>query len=765
MKSGISMMFDDASLKKLAEYSEVLPELIERLNLESIESFEEAIQYLEAEMERKSDWARDLLLGQPPKQFLGHIWSFRYLKIGGDMVEQGKDYRPDKNYDDAMQYILEFAHATWSSVGIQDGKSSLDEGAVGQLFNILDELRNLAMLYCVSKATVTRIEENDARRGAVVMRAFTSWVHERGRRYQVLEEEFLRFVLEPHTNELERCYDMSAEAIASGLQELVHTMRSGISQAVETIGLGMDEASGGAAPLNFNSAYLTEMSSAFDDLLNGGICNMSRHTKLTSRILQDLSFSPGEEQQFLDDGPLRGTPLRTLPTRVKPAIKLGEDYYVTDGNFVRDVAYRTIQRGLLRRNPVYREVWNDRQARMSEHALLRIFQTQLAEATIFRQVFYPHGDSGNWVETDLIVIVDDVLVVVEAKAGCMAMESPAIDFEKHMNSVERLLVRAYRQCKRFLEYLNSSGNSPIYALQNGQYIEVAQLCLGDFRKVFPIGLTIEALSPFSTCVHSLEGIEPLLDKHGFMSISIDDLMVLNRFLPTVGELMHYLEARQTAGAIPNTVLFDEMEYLGAYISLDRFDEELRKQYENSNIVMWNTFADIVDKYFQGESAGTGPVPSQIYPKELATILLTLDEKQPPHWLSINALIRNLRQDERDRLAEGIEALRDSLARHENRWIGWANDNLLWVCVSRIGSEPSSAEIIHRAEVACIAMQKSSVCILILSYSEQSRLTKVACQQCVAPNQNRSDFVKLAQEAVAVRNRSVEGRDFARIQWD
>jgi len=43
--------------------------------------------------------------------------------------------------------------------------------------------------------------------------------------------------------------------------------------------------------------------------------------------------------------------MRTLPARIKPGIRLGEDYFATDGQFVRDSAYRAIQWGLWKRLP------------------------------------------------------------------------------------------------------------------------------------------------------------------------------------------------------------------------------------------------------------------------------------------------------------------------------------------------------------------------------------------------------------------------------
>ncbi len=120
-----------------------------------------------------------------------------------------------------------------------------------------------------------------------------------------------------------------------------------------------------------DSNFSVEISGAISDVFHGGICNLSRHTRFCESLLQDLSYLPGGDSDFFSDGDFSGTPLRTLPARVRPGIRLGEEYYVTDGQFVRDSAYRAIQRGLLARQPAYREEWNRRQKDLVEHALAR----------------------------------------------------------------------------------------------------------------------------------------------------------------------------------------------------------------------------------------------------------------------------------------------------------------------------------------------------------------------------------------------------------
>ena len=747
----LTTVLDQDTLQKMASLAKSLPSRVEELISKGVETADQAAAHLCVEMERESARARGLILRQPPKQLLGYVWSMHFLNIRGEMDEQGEHYSPNKQMIDEMQFLLEFVHASWScSREIADDRSKLSEAEVAEIFNTLEELRNTTMLYCMMKSRAIAVGAGDPRRGNVAFRAMASWVNLRGRRYQVLEEEFLSFVLRPHDEALRNCYGMGADEIAAGIQAIANSTRTGIADAVDRMDRGMTVPPPHEGIEGISREIATEVSGAADDLLNGGICNLSRHTNLAGQLLEDLSYSPGENTEFLAEGEFRGTPLRTLPSLVKPGIRLGVDYYITDGQFVRDVAYRCIGRGLLGREPGYREEWNRRQKRVIEEAFPKILASQLKGATVYHSVHFRAPKTGNWVETDIVIAVEDVLVVVEAKAGVMAMTSPAENFDKHMGSVERLIVRAYGQCERFLEYMASAKTVPIYALRSGKHVKVAELGLGDFRTVLPIGLTVESLSPFSTCLNNLKEIVPLLGKHGFMSMSVDDLLVLRRFLPTTGELFHYLEVRQQAGSISHTSLLDETEYLGAYISRNRFDTDLREQREEASFVVWNSFADIVDQYFRGENAGRGNVPRQSYPAELMAVLRVLDRKRPKGWLEMDAAIRNLAGDERNNLSKSIGNLKATLERYDYRSMLFFNGMPFQVWVCENGRPPRQEKVRRQAEVACLLAAAPRTRVLRLSYNKKKKLASAACMSYAAPSEDRHDYMELQREATAQR---------------
>ena len=353
---------------------------------------------LRKDMERQSLHVRDLILAQPPLQLLGYLWGQLHIGVLADLRAKGEDYRPNKDLLLPFQFALEYVHAVWSChTQLVDEKRPLDQAKAAALFVALEELKNTTMMYCMASSAANIEPETSRQSDSTEFHAKSAWVLIRGHRYQVLEEEFFRFVLEPHAYALRSAYGMEFDAIAAGIQAIANTMRTGFSEAIQKVreGFGKTDAlmketgSPVGAAIEKRKAgdgrFAGEMSGAMHDIFYGGICNLSRHTNFTAPLLEDLSYLPGGNTEFFADGDFKGTPMRTLPALIKPGIKLGDEYYVTDGQFVRDAAYRAIQRGLFGRLPGYREEWNRCQKALIEQSYPAIFGQQLAEATKWRR--------------------------------------------------------------------------------------------------------------------------------------------------------------------------------------------------------------------------------------------------------------------------------------------------------------------------------------------------------------------------------------------
>lgn len=684
-------------------------------------------------MKATSARMRELIVAMPPHDLLGYIYAQRVMKAMADQSaaeEQCQTGAPDDLINES-QFLLEYVHAVLAS-DAAPANMTFDEAQCAELFELGRKLREQAMFFAMATSADTKDGIFGPDTADIEFRAKSTWVMMRGNRYQVLEGEFYRYVLAPHNNALEEVYGVGAAYIAEGFQAMADATRSGHAEATMEMMKQFEAAQAFAAaqdkPLEeimevwvaANAEKAKAAGRAMDDMFRGGIANVSRHTKLPPTLLADLAFQRGEETEFFAAGDFGGTPYGTLPARKKPLIQLGSDYYAVDPCFARDAGYRALLYNLLQRKPVYEKTFRDRQKMMSEAAFADILAAQLPGATVLHEIYYKDPASNKWVENDTLILVDDVLYLVEAKAGAAAsIVSPALDFDRHAQSVQDLVLKAYKQCKRFFNYLNSADEVPLHGKVDGEYEECGRVRHSDYRVMVPIGLTVESFSPFSAYCKELPQVEPLLGRHAFVSLSIDDLLVLKRLLPTPGEFAHYMEVRQAVAGIRQAHLFDEFDHLGAYLKKNRFDQEIAEQLKGDKLHMliWDGMSDIIDRAFEGEDWETRPFPTQNFPEEVQNLLDALDVTRAYGWLSAESQIRDLGEDGRKNLAKMLFDLRRTLNQYPTRYFVLAGDGKpLFVWLQQHGQQINWSKVNEKASAASLAVEASNMVGIVAAVS-------------------------------------------------
>lgn len=649
----------------------------------------EAVATLLKNMEAIAADMRALIVGMPPKDLLGYIYAQRLMKMtaaSGEPLAEHDTSGPSDTINE-FQFLFEYVHAVLASDAAPD-KVQFDEAKCAELFELSSKLKEQAMFFAMGSSADTENKDFGPNTADIEFHIKSTWVLLRGNRYQVLEGEFYNYVLAPHNDVLKEVYGVGASEIAEGFQDMANATRVGQANAMEEMMKQFEAVQNFAAeqekPLEdvmeawvaANADQSRAAGQAMDDMFRGGISNVSRHTKLPPDLLADLAYQRGEETEFFAEGDFAGTPYRTLPARKKPLIKLESDYFAVDPCFTRDAGYRALLFNLLQRKPEYKKSFEERQKIMSEGAFPDILSIQLPGATVYQEVYYKDPVTKQWSENDTLVLVDDVLYLIEAKAGAAAtIASPALDFKRHAQSVQDLVIKAYRQCERFFNYLNSAEEVPLYKRADGKYEECARIRHSDYRVMLPIGLTVESFSPFSSICKELPQVEPLLGKYAFVSMSIDDLFVLRRILPTPGLFAHYMEVRQAVAGMRRAHLFDEFDHLGAYITKNRFDEDIADQFRGgeANLVVWDGMSNVIDRSFEGEDWEGIPIPAQKFPKELLNLLEALDATRAQGWLLAESLIRNYGEQARNDLAKLLSDLGKTIGQHPERYFAFAGD--------------------------------------------------------------------------------------------
>jgi len=694
------------------------------MSLTSEEKRKEVATTALKEMTQIASEMRAIIFGMPPQDLLGYIYAQRLMAAGdmdGKSVE-GDHSEGQKNEINQSQFLLEYVHAVLAS-DEATGECQFDEARCTELFDLSRKLREQSMLFAIASSADTGNQEFGPNTAELEFRAKSSWVLLRGNRYQVLENEFYRYVLAPHDDVLTEIYGVGATDIAKGFQDIADATRTGQTNAILVMreqheaatqyaidkGKPLEEVMEDWVTDNGEKAMAARL--AMEDMLRGGIANVSRHTDLPTDLLSDLAYERGEETEFFAEGDFSGTPFRTLPARKKPLVQLDSEYFAIDPCFIRDAGYRSLLFKLLERKPDYKECFKERQKIMSEAAFLDILSDQLPGATVYNEVYYKDPVTKQWVENDTLILIDDVLYLVEAKAGAAAtIASPALDFKRHAQSIKDLVIKAYKQCERFFNYLNSADQVSLYRLKDGNYEEIGRVRRSDYRVMIPIGLTVESFSPFSTYCKDLPEIKPLLQKHAFISMSIDDLFVLKRILPTAGLFSHYMEVRQAVAGIKHAHLFDEFDHLGAYVTRNRFDKDIAEQLgdDDTNLVVWDGMSAVIDKYFEGQNWEANEIPVQDFPNELVKLLEAINTSRKPRWLEADSLIRDYGEQGRKDLASRLSEVRETLGKHPERYFAFTDsDQMLFLWMQNSNHIPNWQKIKDQAAASALYAKTST----------------------------------------------------------
>lgn len=725
-----------------------------------------------ADMENLAARMRAIIATLPPHDLLGYIQTQRVLKSMFASDKEGQqemDEEPDDVISDT-QFLLEYVHAVLASdSGVSE--SAFDETACVELMELSKKLRTQSIIHAMTTSADVEDGAFGPDTAELQFRAKFNWVMLRGNRYQVLEGEFFAYVLAPHDDMLRDAYGVGADKIAIGFQEMANAARAGHADAFAEVAKQFDAAQAyadeqgkpfGDVAEDWMKEHADEMrvtALAMDDMVRGGISNVSRHTQLPKELLADLAYQRGEETEFFATGPYAGTPYRTLPARKKPLIQLGEDYYAVDPCFARDAGYRALLWNLLNRKPDYKKTFEARQKTLGEAAFAELLSAQLCDATVHQEVYYRDPISKQWVENDTLILIDDVLFLVEAKAGAAAtIASPALDFDRHAQAVQDLLVKAYRQCKRFFEYLSSAEEVPIFRRTDKNYVECGRLRRSDYRVMFPIGLTVESFSPFSAYCKELPEIVPLLGRHAFISLSVDDLFVLRRFLPTLGEFCHYMEVRQAVAGIRGAHLFDELDHLGAYICKNRFDLEIAEQQRGEHhpgLIIWDGMSKEVDSHFQGEGWETRPVPTQSYPEDVSRLLYSLDKTGAGGWLSADSHIRDYDEETRAELAKMLGKCCESLNGNPARYFLIGGSPPLFVWIQRADVPLDWSQMQDKASAAALAVQATDTVGLIVAAHTAGDVVDTRRFDISVPKARTADNKRIYEDAKRMSSRFVK----------
>lgn len=391
------------------------------------------------------------------------------------------------------------------------------EEALANLFDDCEELISISRPLKIMRASaaVGKIGHEDA----IGRFQLESKLYEdlRGKRYQVLEEPYLRYLIGGQDCLVADIYGIGGDAVVDGVIALMDSLIKGWQTVIQDLSNFMDEFDA------IDQDDAETLGRLRDNVVESGLSE-----RLWGCALFDVKEITGWPDMLIDDltleafsGPEKTgirfedlDPAESLPIRKKPFIRInGKAYCFCYANYL-DNFYRALYAASKSRykqqHPLdadsFGKYWNSEQAKASEHAVADLFKKILPGAVIVPNSYHPlTGTTFNkkhYEESDIVVRYEDVLISIEVKGGSYCPTDPIDDPEGHVRSLRTLIEKAATQAQATIDYVRRCSGSTcrLYTKDGGTLYEFNA---DDIRQFFKICVTIDDINEFATKIEKL----------------------------------------------------------------------------------------------------------------------------------------------------------------------------------------------------------------------------------------------------------------------
>lgn len=471
----------------------------------------------------------------------------------------------------------------------------------------------------------------------------------RGNRYPIFELEYYNNLLTEHNNIFLELFNLTSEEIIMGIKNLQYSLTLAKFDSFESL-INLFENN----QINYasNDKLLNEEKKKIEEIIDKCVGtrlnNVAQITGWPELFLKELAWEINDKNiNFFNDSEFSGWPVIDLPVFKRPFIKIDNQYYCFDYYVFIDNFYRVLQKTITRLKPQYN--WKDKQQVASEKMVENIFKTLLPNCQTLTSNYYPINNSKrNFAENDLIIIYNEVLIIVEVKAGSFVYTSPMKDFESHIKSYKSLIEKADYQCSRTKHYLQQHEQADLFDQE--RHIK-STIDMTKISKIYTISVTIDNINAIAA---KAEKINFLTLNDSTISIGVDDLMVYREYFDSPLTFLHFLNQRTLATQEPKLLLNDELDHLGMYIKHNYYTLEL-KNIKNCCKSYFYGYRDDLDNYFNKLYSPQikAEKPTQVMPDLFQEMIHWLDHSNIPNRFSMANYLLNFSTEAKEQLYESI----------------------------------------------------------------------------------------------------------------
>lgn len=555
-----------------------------------------------------------------------------------------------------LQYIISRTSAN------TDGKK-IEETEWETIWSATRKCLELAQSYLFTrKTTSSPPSELDALRFSLDARRLLVRV----RRYPIYFTDHLRDSLVPYDDAIKEAYGMDLNELLKGLEAINEYQKTGVvrryqalKEANEALVRKLMERGFRLIPRateqDAKRLRIALQTPEFEKLdrdlqekarltLTPAIFDVTDISTLPRTLLTLLSVHPAEAVLTTLTGPNHDdlSPLSTSVLHHKPFLEKADRYYYFYHSGFEDRIAEIIESDLFRRFPDRAAPMRRRRDSYQESVATELVVRLVRPDLEHRNLFYPDPDQpGGITEVDALLVTDDVLFIVEVKAGGLSEAASRGAPQSLFGELADTIGTGQRQSERAERCLKSLDEVPFFDTTGKR--EVCRLRHSAFRRVFRIVITREDLGWVGARLAVLSVIDPQMNGALPWHVSLDDLrIVADLFQDSELRFVHFLEQRLKASSEASLHQHDEIEHVALYNHMNLYHELSVKGMDR--ITYDPSHMRDIDTYFSEKYQGGAPeLPRQQFPARLASLLRALKDSRQAGRLAAASTIYSMNE--------------------------------------------------------------------------------------------------------------------------
>jgi hypothetical protein len=376
-------------------------------------------------------------------------------------------------------------------------------------------------------------------------------------------------------------------------------------------------------------------------------------SKLHKKILNAISCSFEDNIAFLEPKKWRGWPTNDTIVSERPIIRVEEDYYLLSFAMLARNRIEIMESLLEQYSPdYYQSRYLPTRDRYVEDTSLDLIQKLLPDSSTYANLYYYVEEDGTRkrVELDGLVLYDDCLLLIEAKAGMLPLPAKRGSIKGLKSKVEDILKKGHSQAIRALDYIQSSSKVDFFDEKDALIVSVE----GDrFRHQYLILVTLEPLFVLTSHLSSAEELGLLSGEKWPWSVYINDLRIITDMIDHPSVFLHYLNRRIELNDYPAVETYDELDYFLHYLRTGLYFSQDELKQHDIIIIVPSTVE--LDEYYNELSKNdvAKTKPSMKMDPTFETLLGRLEMDRPVHFSSACFHLLNCDDETRSQISEQI----------------------------------------------------------------------------------------------------------------